>query len=97
MVGNVDFRLLEAVLQILSDRGAGYDIEEASLDVATYQAHRIGLQVVADFVFLRGYVQYIHVDHRNGNVLVADSAYEFFRYDSFFFQIATYYITDCAE
>ena len=52
LVGNVDFRLLEAVLQILSDRGAGYDIEEASLDVATYQAHRIGLQVVADLVFL---------------------------------------------
>ena len=68
-----------------------------SFDVASYQTYRIGLQVITYLIFLWSYVQYIHIDHRDGNVLITDSAYKLFGYDSFFLQVAAYYIADGAE
>ena len=97
LVGNIDLCLLEAVFQILPYGRAGDDIEETSFDVASYQSHRVGLQIIADFVFLRRYVQYIHIDYRNRYVLIADSVYQLFRDNRFFFEVATYYVADCAE
>ena len=85
------------MLQVLAYRSAGYDIEETAFDMASYQTHRIGLQVVAYLIFLGGYIQYVHIDHRDGDVLVTDGAYELFRYDSFIFQIAAYHVADCAK
>ena len=97
MVGNINFSLLETVLQVLTYGSTGNDIEETSFDVASYQTYRIGLQVIAHLIFLWSYVQYIHIDHRDGNVLITDSAYKLFGYDSFFLQVAAYYIADGAE
>ena len=34
---------------------------------------------------------------RNRYVLIADSAYQLFRDNRFFFEVATYYVADCAE
>ena len=85
------------MLQILAYGSTGNDVEETSFDVASYQTYRVGLQIIAHLVFLRSYVQYIHINHRDGNVLITDSAYKFFGYDGFFFQVAAYYIADCAE
>ena len=85
------------MLQILAYGSTGNDVEETSFDVASYQTYRVGLQIIAHLVFLRSYVQYIHINHRDGNVLITDSAYKFFGYDGFFLQVAAYYIADCAE
>ena len=85
------------MLQVLTYGSTGNDIEETSFDVASYQTYRIGLQVITYLIFLWSYVQYIHIDHRDGNVLITDSAYKLFGYDSFFLQVAAYYIADGAE
>ena len=85
------------MLQILPHGSTGDNIEETAFDMASYQTHRIGLQVIPHFIFLRRYVQYVHIYHRDGDVLVADSTDKFLRYDGFFFQIAAYHVAYCAK
>ena len=91
LVGNVDFCLLEAMLQILAYGSTGNDAEENVLRCGFPPDLPVGLQIIAHLVFLAELRPvYIHINHRDGNVLITDALTELFGYaDNFFLQVMT--------